>query len=43
MNKLNEMHIAELKSSEVAELQKFEKSLNHMHQGEELYVLVLRQ
>jgi len=43
MNKLNEMDIAALNEQEVSKLMSFEQDLNKMHNGEDVYVLVLKK
>lgn len=43
MNKLNEMNIADLKDTEISSLMDFEKNLNQMRKGDEVYVLVLKK
>lgn len=43
MNKLNEMNISSLSDQEVTKLSSFEQDLNKLHNGEEVYVLVLNK
>jgi len=43
MNKLNEMDIANLSEKEIDNLQKYEKEINTMHNGDEIYLLALRK
>ncbi len=42
-NQLDQMAIASLKDEEVKSLMQFEQDLNQQHQGEEVYVLVLKR
>ncbi len=43
MNKLNQMDIANLSESEIERLQEYEKQLNSLHEGEEVYLLALKR
>lgn len=43
MNKLDQMDIAELSEKEVEQLAKYEKDLNGIHGGSELYLLALKK
>jgi len=43
LNKLNEMNIADLTEQEVEQLRNYEKDLNKLHQGEEIYLLALKR
>ncbi|WP_418792462.1 hypothetical protein [Phosphitispora sp. TUW77] len=42
-NKLNEMKISDLSDQEIKSLEKFEKDMNQMHNGSEVYVIALEK
>ncbi len=42
-NKLNEMQISDLSEQEIGALEKFEKDMNQMHNGSEVYVIALEK
>lgn len=43
MNKLNEMDIANLSEKEIDTLEKYEKELNSLHNGDDIYLLALKK
>ncbi len=42
-NKLNEMKISDLSQEEIGALERFEKEMNQMHNGSEVYVIALEK